>query len=466
MTEENAAVYRPGQGVAGFSLLEMTITVVIMGFMMVGAMQGYTLWRAGKQNEITQDRIERVHQAITAFIVTNFRLPCPGSPASPTADPLFGTETDCGGAPGGATRMPGRIDAVAGPMMVRIGAVPVRALGLPDEYMFDSRGNRFTYAVTELLAVDGASYRINAGGIIVNDASGNPLTNPPQTAMYVLLSHGPDRAGGSTVDGVANGRPCDAGATDGENCDGDATFVKTLNTSSDDGASHFDDDVIFEHKDFVRIPAVTVYNLVTMPCTVAGPAPNKFGDNCATAAFRGSDVDINPPAQDPEDGVLLFDSDDPVNGGPYTSQTDGRVIIKAIVPAVVDNTGLATAQAWDKAILVALYIDTPTDPGPPLKAKQLLIDPMLMQYSNGPVPGDPAWSGRIRVNDTESQGFSFGFLMGEAPIRAGDTYRIRIYAYSFESNGISPGIRTGWAGTIRHGAHEFDGTVEILEGRL
>src|SRR6185312_11049208 len=88
----------------------------------------------------------RVEQALTGFMASNGRLPCPadGSYAVNTAN--FGVEAaNPGSCTGGAPAAPLGPDAGTG--YVVGGVIPTKTLNLDDSYQFDEWGRRITYVV-------------------------------------------------------------------------------------------------------------------------------------------------------------------------------------------------------------------------------------------------------------------------------------------------------------------------------
>jgi type II secretory pathway pseudopilin PulG len=222
----------------GFSLVELAM-VIIIGGLLIGTMSSMLLvYMRNTQIKTTQQRIDEVDNAIQEYLNLNGNLPCAAPRNAAVDTPEFGaqlTPVDCAlGGDGVAT-------AGAGASEVLVGAVPVRSINLPDDYAFDAWGNRLTYAVTADLATPG-KYDRDKGAISIIDSAGNSIVTPDGSAHYVVLSHGPDGVGATTFAGVPNGSACPDDATlDGENCNDDATFRRTMLTASAPGAAHFDD---------------------------------------------------------------------------------------------------------------------------------------------------------------------------------------------------------------------------------
>jgi hypothetical protein len=108
---------------------------------------------------------------------------------------------------------------------VRIGTLPVRALGLRDRFIADEYGNRYIYAVTEKHTSSGNFAAAN-GAIAIKDNTGAPIVS---NASYILLSTGPNGRGAYRYQtGLANATACGTVTAtdplDNENCNDDFTF--------------------------------------------------------------------------------------------------------------------------------------------------------------------------------------------------------------------------------------------------
>lgn len=266
----------------GFTLVEVALVVLIAGILLA-TVSSFVI-NASQQARIneTNHKIEKIDEAIQLFLDLNGMLPCVADPqaaidTAPFADDItmdaIGPDGDCDTEPvvGGVTR----VASVRPGINILIGSVPTRSLNLPDDYGVDAWGNRFTYAVTEDLATQG-TYDEDGGGITVLDTNDNPLIpalpNPPgpNSAQYIIVSHGPDGAGAFSGSGAAPAVACAGGATeDGENCNGDSTFRNSVFTSNAVGGAFFDDMVRFRANSVVNDNApsgmVVAFNLAACP---------------------------------------------------------------------------------------------------------------------------------------------------------------------------------------------------------
>lgn len=260
--------------VRGFSLIEVTI-VMLIGGLILASISAMLIAYIKKTNlYVTRERLETIDQALQEYLSLNGRYPCPASLSVAPDTPGYGFEQ---------ASTPGLCDSapvVAGRngRNVRLGAVPVRSLGLPDDFISDAWAVRFTYAVTEALAQSG-TFDSREGGLQVLDSADNNIAIDPTlapgdadrdgTAHYVIVSHGENELGG-TPEGGGAALPCPAAPSlEAENCDGDASFRSTIRFSSASGSAYFDDLVYFRSLTAFgpAIPegAVLPFNMVACP---------------------------------------------------------------------------------------------------------------------------------------------------------------------------------------------------------
>jgi prepilin-type N-terminal cleavage/methylation domain-containing protein len=66
----------------GFSLIEMAMVLVILGFLLAGLMMPLSSQHAAQKREEAKQQLEDIRNAIIGFAQVNNRLPCPASPLS------------------------------------------------------------------------------------------------------------------------------------------------------------------------------------------------------------------------------------------------------------------------------------------------------------------------------------------------------------------------------------------------
>jgi prepilin-type N-terminal cleavage/methylation domain-containing protein len=267
MSRKNQKYITTGSGInSGFTLIELSIVLIILGLMIGGIMAAVNQEnRRAKQIEL-KTKMDAIEKALGAFVKKNSRLPCPADGTYAITVAQFGKEggTAGGGDCGNGATYDGngnRTAIGASPPVANFklsntagGVVPVRALGLPDEYALDPWGGRFTYVVDIRMTATSAfttySQIDSTGEITVNDGSGNTRI---ANAVAIVLSHGPNGHGAYQLSGTRK----TAGSTNANeqtNCHctsaaaadvWSTTFVMGPNTitSSSDLLASFDDNL-------------------------------------------------------------------------------------------------------------------------------------------------------------------------------------------------------------------------------
>ncbi len=246
------------QSKSAFSLLELSIVLLVISLMLGGILTVITQNARIEKNRLMAEKFDRIRNAMMDYRLANKRLPCPGDitmiPSSTDFGIQGGPETMCN------DDVPGANFANAGETVYG-GSVPVRTLGLTDEDAYDPWGNMLLYVVdknmTDSTDNDPFSmyppFHASIGNITVRDADagGEVITS---RALYIILSHGPNghgaymRSGSIKVVGSLNTREqvnchCDdTGAATAFN----TTFYKGYETtSSTDALNSFDDKLMY-----------------------------------------------------------------------------------------------------------------------------------------------------------------------------------------------------------------------------
>jgi prepilin-type N-terminal cleavage/methylation domain-containing protein len=141
---------------SGFTLIEIGIALLVAAVLAAGAISyAIPTIKSAKILE-SQNKIRRVQTALHAYVMGNYRLPCPANPSrTPGAapnNPPFGYER---GSSANGSVTPGTCnDAVGGAPLLSSGIVPFRTLGLSEEDVVDGFGNFLTYNVSPAFAQD------------------------------------------------------------------------------------------------------------------------------------------------------------------------------------------------------------------------------------------------------------------------------------------------------------------------
>jgi len=233
----------------GFTLIEMTVVLVIASIIIALGLSLAKPFFAEKQKQRTVDAVKTIEQAMADYFAKYGNYPCPAPLTTQRNDAADGRATDCNVAaiPAGVYEVDGR-----NAMPVRIGTIPYRDLEIPVDATIDAQLNRLTYAVSvpSVIAYDDSSDpAMNTGAIDIVDGSGNSLLDIPGTAHFFYFSHGRDGKGAFTEAGVPYGTACGAAGSsiDSENCDfadpatADATFAALRIEQLGTGATYYDD---------------------------------------------------------------------------------------------------------------------------------------------------------------------------------------------------------------------------------
>lgn len=193
---------------SGFTILEMAVVLMVIALITgMGIYAGLGALDSAR-NMQTENKMRLIQNAMMDFRIKYNRLPCPSDFLLAKDNDNYGIEaanpgTCTGGAPA----------ANFAANLVAEGAVPVRTLGLPDEYMLDGWGRYIAYQTniymtgndaflivasherTDVLC--GGPFVINAG----NGARGSSPFGGTAGAVYALISYGQNGHGAYTVGG-------------------------------------------------------------------------------------------------------------------------------------------------------------------------------------------------------------------------------------------------------------------------
>jgi prepilin-type N-terminal cleavage/methylation domain-containing protein len=245
---------------SGFTLIEMAITVAILGLVAAAAVKIIKPLQDIRKTDVTLAHLKVVDKALQLYVIRNGCLPCPadGSQASSVTTPIGAVNYSLAGVAYAGS--PGYISGcTSSACQATARTVPWIALGLSEDDASDGWGDRIRYVVAGTQPVSCSSTAITAangmircatagtdafptGGVTVIDNDAATTT----TAAYVLISSGPDRASArQAYTGVTTGNT--ASGVQASNAQ-DTVFTPfykgTLNALS--GASHFDDLVLFK----------------------------------------------------------------------------------------------------------------------------------------------------------------------------------------------------------------------------
>jgi prepilin-type N-terminal cleavage/methylation domain-containing protein len=210
----------------GFTLTEMAVVMVIIGFLVAGGIMTFNAQIEQRNYDETLRRLNAAAEAVLGYAIVNRRLPCPAAPAA------TGVESPAGGACTNSFN----------------GFLPAETIGFAhvdaDRYGVDAYNNRIRYAVasaitgctgssltphftsTANLKANGMSCRPNDLDVCTSAACTARVVST-QTAVFIVLSTGKNGATTSAYH-----------ADETENTNATATFVSRTRGGTGDA---FDD---------------------------------------------------------------------------------------------------------------------------------------------------------------------------------------------------------------------------------
>jgi prepilin-type N-terminal cleavage/methylation domain-containing protein len=214
----------PGRKSNGFSLIELSLVLVILTALLAGGIALTIALIDRAAYETTKERMDAIQKALHDYVLAFGVLPCPADITAAPDSAAYGVGT---GTSASCTPSCSAANFTSGETVA--GMVPVKTLRLMDKYAVDGWGSRILYAVDRRLTTGGGLAQYEdypaIGSITVRDDAGGDRTTH---AVYVLASHGSNKHGGFPITGGSLRRP--SGSTNAdelENCDCDATGTST-----------------------------------------------------------------------------------------------------------------------------------------------------------------------------------------------------------------------------------------------
>lgn len=304
----------------GFSLIEVSIALIIVGILIAAALQVYNIYKQQRETALLDSRLEVVKSSLSRYVYRYGRYPLPAPRSSSLGSATIGREI----APAAAVPCPlptaptGSVcrtnintvnaDLTAGTDDVLIGDIPFATLGIRYDNIVDPWGNKLIYAISENLTQVGTAttgYHESWGAIEVLSSAGTTVfTGGAPKAHYVIVSAGPNRVGSFGLGGTIT-QQCTGVGADLTNCDTDGRFNSNIDFTSPPtsfsygktllnfaaGANYFDDKLAYANSSsfgiWSRVAATTVgqvsiANTNTQNVKI-GPFSNIAAASCGTA---------------------------------------------------------------------------------------------------------------------------------------------------------------------------------------
>ncbi len=195
---------------AGFSLLEMSIVLAIMGIVLAGLIPSITAQIDQQHRNDTIKQMNDIKDALYGYTIVNGRLPCPAK-ASVATNAANAGLSDC---------------------TLTLGVIPWVTLGISET---DAWGRRFTYSASSAFIT--ANFSLNSNGTLTVKTSATGGTNVATSIPAIFVSHGSNGFGAYTTTGIQLSPSL--AADEADNSDTDTIFV------SHDFTPTFDDLVMW-----------------------------------------------------------------------------------------------------------------------------------------------------------------------------------------------------------------------------
>lgn len=260
---------------AGFTLIEIAIAMMIVGILLVPALQMYNIHQKQKISAKTTNSLSITQSALGKYVARYGRYPLPADPGialnaagsgqsvvGPVATPCTATVTTVCITNTNSVDTLADVDAVADNVL--IGEIPYATLGIPYQATLDGYGYKMKYAVTANLTAT-ATFNNGWGAIeVFNNQNFAAIPSVYGVAgsprgHYVVVSMGADSRGAFNLAGTITA-PCGTAANglDFENCNNDGRFRSNIaqftnlgapltslpEINSALGANHFDDKLV------------------------------------------------------------------------------------------------------------------------------------------------------------------------------------------------------------------------------
>ncbi len=241
------------RAMAGFTLIELSIVLVVLAMMAAGALKVSSVRTDSAKLEQLDAKLDTIEQSLLTFRKAHDRLPCPADASLAPQNSNFGFEAANTGSCTGGTPA-----ANFGPDSETVaGVVPTKTLGLPDSYMFDPWGRKIDYVVDRRITGLNAftNYPVSSstiGDIVIKDGGGSNRTG---RGIVALVSHGRNGHGAFTRSGTRFGaNSVNSDEQDNCNCDSNAAATaynreyvqKRLTLNPADQLDSFDDVVRYK----------------------------------------------------------------------------------------------------------------------------------------------------------------------------------------------------------------------------
>ncbi len=165
----------PNENITGFSLLEMSIVLTIVGLLLYGLIPSITAQVDQQHRNDTIRQMNDIKDALYGYSMANGRLPCPAK-ATIATNALNAGISDC---------------------KLTLGVIPWATLGTSET---DAWGRRFTYSASSSFLT--ANFSLSSNGTLTVKSSATGGTNVASNIPAIFISHGNNGFGAFTTAGI------------------------------------------------------------------------------------------------------------------------------------------------------------------------------------------------------------------------------------------------------------------------
>lgn len=175
-----------------FSLIELSIAIMVISILIVGFLNVSSVKGSNNKAKITKDRIDIVYKSLGEFVLKNKRLPCPASiKAIKTVDANYGIEGTAAGTCTAGTGV--YLSTASGATNMVYGMIPVKSLGLSNDYGEDGFGSKFAYIVDKTYTI-GTTFSTSSGSVLIQKYINGAYFSDSNNAIFAIISYGPNKS--------------------------------------------------------------------------------------------------------------------------------------------------------------------------------------------------------------------------------------------------------------------------------
>ena len=180
----------------GFSLLELSIVLLVLGFMTTASITITRGMLNKKKQKVTKDKIYRIENAIDSFLTKNGRLPCTAgikknyTKSSEIKESISTDETECSVNNEDGIKLSGNI---------YIGTIPVDDLEIQKNDATDGWSNKYTYVVVKDFIKKDNYLKTISSDKLINDKFAYAIISTGRNQYYSYNFNGDKELKNSTL---------------------------------------------------------------------------------------------------------------------------------------------------------------------------------------------------------------------------------------------------------------------------